>query len=160
MTGVRLAVAVGAMVLAFVSLVALANGLMGGIGGWFGYPDLTFQQLGGYVIAPVMWLLGLPWSEAQVAGGAFGTKLITNEVVAFLQLIEAADALSERNRAITIYALCGFANLSSIAIQMAVIGSLAPTQRSTVAKLGLKALAGGALANLMSASLASLFLPF
>ena len=160
MTGVRLAVAVGAMVLAFVSLVALANGLMGGIGGWFGYPDLTFQQLAGYVIAPVMWLLGLPWSEAQVAGGAFGTKLITNEVVAFLQLIDAADALSERNRAITIYALCGFANLSSIAIQMAVIGSLAPTQRSTVAKLGLKALVGGALANLMSASLASLFLPF
>ncbi|MEO0699196.1 MAG: nucleoside transporter C-terminal domain-containing protein [Pseudomonadota bacterium] len=160
MTGVRLAVAVGAMVLAFVSLVALANGLMGGIGGWFGYPDLTFQQLAGYVIAPVMWLLGLPWSEAQVAGGAFGTKLITNEVVAFLQLIDAADALSDRNRAITIYALCGFANLSSIAIQMAVIGSLAPTQRSTVARLGLKALVGGALANLMSAALASLFLPF
>ena len=158
MTGVRLAVAVGAMVLAFVSLVALANGLVGGIGGWFGYPDLTFQQLAGYVIAPIMWLLGLPWAEAQVAGGVFGTKIITNEVVAFLQLIEAADALSERNRAVVIYALCGFANLSSIAIQMAVIGSLAPSQRSTVARLGLRALVAGALANLMSAALASLFL--
>ncbi|MEO0644278.1 MAG: nucleoside transporter C-terminal domain-containing protein, partial [Pseudomonadota bacterium] len=88
----------------------------------------------------------------------FGTKIITNEVVAFLQLIEAADALSERNRAVVIYALCGFANLSSIAIQMAVIGSLAPSQRSTVARLGLRALVAGALANLMSASLASLFL--
>lgn len=160
MTGVRLAVAVGAMVLAFVSLVALANGLMGAIGGWFGYPDLTFQQLAGYVIAPIMWLLGLPWAEAQLAGGMFGTKMITNEVVAFLQLIDGAKALADRNRKIAIYALCGFANLSSIAIQMAVIGSLAPSQRSTVARLGLKALVAGALANLMSAALASLFLPY
>lgn len=160
MTGVRLAVAVGAMVLAFVSLVALANGLVGGIGGWFGYPGLTFQYLAGYLIAPVMWLLGMPWNEALLAGGMFGTKMITNEVVAFLQLIEVADSLSPRNQAIAIYALCGFANLSSIAIQMAVIGSLAPTQRSVVARLGLKALIAGALANLMSAALASLFLPF
>ncbi|MEM9310301.1 MAG: nucleoside transporter C-terminal domain-containing protein [Pseudomonadota bacterium] len=160
MTGVRLAVAVGAMVLAFVSLVALANGLMGGVGGWFGYPDLTFQQFAGYVIAPILWLLGLPWAEAQLAGGMFGTKMITNEVVAFLQLIDNAEALADRNRKIAIYALCGFANLSSIAIQMAVIGSLAPTQRSTVARLGLKALIAGAFANLMSAALASLFLPF
>jgi len=159
MTGVRLAVAVGAMVLAFVSLVALANGIMGGIGGWFGYPDLTFQYLAGYVIAPIMWLLGMPWNEALLAGGMFGTKMVTNEVVAFLQLIEVAGGLTPRNQAVAIYALCGFANLSSIAIQMAVIGSLAPTQRSTVAKLGLKALVAGALANLMSAALASLFLP-
>lgn len=159
MTGVKLAVAVGAMVLAFVSLVALANGILGGIGGWFGYPELTFQQIAGYVIAPVMWLLSLPWPEAQLAGGMFGTKIVTNEVVAFLQLIEATDALTDRNRAIVTYALCGFANLSSIAIQMAVIGSLAPSQRATVARLGLKALVAGSLANLMSAALASLFLP-
>ncbi len=157
-TGVRLAVAVGAMVLAFVALVALANGILGGIGGWFGLPDLSFQAILGYVFAPVFWLLGTPdWAEAMRAGGLFGTKVVLNEFVAFIDLGAATD-LSPRTVAVVTFALCGFANFSSIAIQMAVTGSLAPNQRPVIARLGLKALAAGSLSNLMSAALAGLFL--
>ena len=158
-TGVKLAVAVGAMVLAFVALVALANGILGGIGGWFGQPDLSFQMLVGYLFAPVMFLLGIPWEEAQIAGGLFGTKIVLNEFVAFIDLgAMEPGTLSERTRAIVTFALCGFANFSSIAIQMAVTGGLAPNQRPVIARLGLKALAAGSLANLMSAALAGLFM--
>ncbi len=159
-TGVKLAVAVGAMVMVFVALVALANGMLGGVGGWFGYPDVTFQQLLGYVFAPVMFLIGISdWDQAQIAGGLFGTKIVLNEFVAFIEL-GAVEGLTERSRSILTFALCGFANFSSIAIQMAVTGGLAPNQRPVIARLGLKALAAGSLANLMSAALASLFLPF
>ncbi|MCK0129359.1 nucleoside transporter C-terminal domain-containing protein [Erythrobacter sp. F6033] len=161
-TGVKLAVAVGAMVMVFVALVALANGMLGGIGGFFGYPDVTFQQLLGYVFAPVMFLIGISdWDQAQLAGGLFGTKIVLNEFVAFIDLGAMTDGqLPERSRAIVTFALCGFANFSSIAIQMAVTGGLAPNQRPVIARLGLKALAAGSLANLMSAALASIFLPF
>ncbi|MEO0440033.1 MAG: nucleoside transporter C-terminal domain-containing protein, partial [Pseudomonadota bacterium] len=160
-TGVKLAVAVGAMVLVFVALVALANGILGGIGGWFGYPDLSFQAIVGIVFAPVMWLLGIPWDEAQVAGGLFGTKIVLNEFVAFIDLgAMGPEVLSDRSRAIMTFALCGFANFSSIAIQMAVAGGLAPNQRPVIARLGLRALAAGSLANLMSAALAGLMLSF
>lgn len=160
-TGVKLAVAVGAMVLAFVALVALANGILGGVGSWFGYPDLSFQMLLGYVFAPVMFLLGIPWDQAMTAGGLFGTKMVLNEFVAFIELGQnGAEGLTDRSRAIVTFALCGFANFSSIAIQMAVTGGLAPNQRPVIAKLGLRALAAGSLANLMSAALAGLFLPY
>ena len=159
-TGVKLAVAVGAMVLAFVALVALANGVLGAVGGWFGAPGLSFQKIVGFLFAPVMYLLGIPWSEAQVAGGLFGTKMVLNEFVAFIDLgAMGPETLGERSRAIVTFALCGFANFSSIAIQMAVTGGLAPNQRPVIAKLGLRALAAGSLANLMSAALAGLFLP-
>lgn len=159
-TGVKLAVAVGAMLLAFVALVALANGVLGWVGMWFGYPDLSFQQLLGYIFAPIMFLIGVPWEDAGVAGGLFGTKIVLNEFVAFIDLgqIGVAD-ISERTRAIITFALCGFANFSSIAIQMAVTGGLAPNQRPVIAKLGVRALLAGSLANLMSAALAGLFLP-
>ncbi len=160
-TGVKLAVAVGAMVLAFVALVALANGILGGIGGWFGYPELSFQVLLGYVFAPVMFLLGIPWDQATTAGGLFGTKVVLNEFVAFIELGQLGpEILSDRSRAIITFALCGFANFSSIAIQMAVTGGLASNQRPVIARLGLRALAAGSLANLMSAALAGLFLPY
>ena len=159
LTGVRLAVAVGAMVLAFVALVALANGLLGGIGGWFGLPDLSFQKLIGYIFQPIMFLIGVPWSEAGTAGGLFGTKLVLNEFVAFIDLGQMNPAmLSDRSRAIVTFALCGFANFSSIAIQMAVTGGLAPNQRPMIARLGLRALLAGSLANLMSAALAGLMI--
>ncbi|MCL6740474.1 NupC/NupG family nucleoside CNT transporter [Sphingomonas sp. RB56-2] len=160
-TGVKLAVAVGAMVLAFVALVALANGILGGIGGWFGRPDLSFQAIVGLLFSPVMYLIGVPWNEAGVAGGLFGTKIVLNEFVAFIDLGNAAGpaaALSDRSRAIVTFALCGFANFSSIAIQMAVTGNLAPNQRPMIAKLGLRALLAGSLANLMSAALAGLMI--
>ena len=157
-TGVKLAVMVGAMVLAFVALVALANGILGGIGGWFGYPDLSFQMILGYAFAPIFLLLGAPnWAEATQAGGFFGTKVVLNEFVAFIDL-GAAQGLSAKTVGIVTFALCGFANFSSIAIQMAVTGGLAPNQRPVIARLGLKALVAGSLSNLMSAALAGLFL--
>ncbi|MBX7527799.1 NupC/NupG family nucleoside CNT transporter [Qipengyuania vesicularis] len=161
-TGVKLAVAVGAMVMVFVALVALANGILGGIGGLFGYPDVTFQMLLGYVFAPVMYMIGISdWSQAQFAGGLFGTKIVLNEFVAFIDLgAMEAGTLTDRSRAIVTFALCGFANFSSIAIQMAVTGGLAPNQRPVIAKLGIRALAAGSLANLMSAALAGIFLPY
>jgi CNT family concentrative nucleoside transporter len=177
-TGVKLAVAVGAMVMVFVALVALANGMLAGIGGGIaniagqvGMPlspeasawlsGLSFQQLLGYVFAPVMFLIGIAdWEQARIAGGLFGTKIVLNEFVAFIDLgAMQAGELTARSRAIITFALCGFANFSSIAIQMAVTGGLAPNQRPVIARLGLKALAAGSLANLMSAALASLFLP-
>ncbi|EAQ28954.1 hypothetical protein NAP1_15183 [Erythrobacter sp. NAP1] len=181
-TGVKLAVAVGAMVMVFVALVALANGLLAGVGGWIvaaaagiGVPfgaetaewlsTLSFQKMLGYVFAPVMFLIGIAdWEQARIAGGLFGTKIVLNEFVAFIDLgamaaVDAGGVLTERSRAIITFALCGFANFSSIAIQMAVTGGLAPNQRPVIAKLGLKALAAGSLANLMSAALASIFLP-
>ncbi len=160
-TGVKLAVAVGAMVLAFVALVALANGLLGGVGHWFGQDNWSFQGLVGLIFKPVMFLIGVPWNEAGTAGGLFGTKIVLNEFVAFIDLGNAqgaAAALSARSRAIVTFALCGFANFSSIAIQMAVTGGLAPNQRPVIARLGLRALLAGSLANLMSAALAGLLL--
>ncbi len=156
-TGVRLAVAVGAMVLAFVALVALANGLLGGLGNMIGLPGLSFQGLLGYVFAPIMFLLNVPWSEAGIAGGLFGQKIVLNEFVAYISL-GTQTGLSQRTIAVITFSLCGFANFSSIAIQMAVTGSLAPNQRPMIAKLGLRALAAGSLANLMSAALAGLLI--
>jgi concentrative nucleoside transporter, CNT family len=155
-TGVKLAVAVGAMVLAFVALVALANGILGGLGNMLGYPGLTFQSILGTIFAPLMYLLNVPWAEAQQAGGFFGTKLVINEFVAFGDLGKIKDGLSSTTVAVVTFALCGFANFSSIAIQMAVTGGLAPNQRATIARLGIKALIAGSLANLMSAALAGL----
>lgn len=157
-TGVKLAVAVGAMVLAFVALVALANGLLGGIGKNFDVDGLSFQRLVGLLFQPVMYLVGVPWAETAAAGGLFGEKVVLNEFVAFISLGQAQAGLSQTTVAIVTFALCGFANFSSIAIQMAVTGGLAPAQRPVIARLGLKALAAGSLANLMSAALAGFML--
>ena len=157
-TGVKLAVAVGAMVLAFVALVALANGIFGWLGGLVGLHGVSFQQVVGYVFAPIFYLLGAPnWTESLAAGGLFGTKLVLNEFVAFIELGKDTQ-LSQQTVALVTFALCGFANFSSIAIQMAVTGGLAPNQRPVIARLGMKALAAGSLSNLMSAALAGLFL--
>jgi CNT family concentrative nucleoside transporter len=157
-TGVGLAVAVGAMVLAFVALIALANGLVGWIAGLFGFADVTFQLLIGYLFAPIFYLLAAPnWAEALQAGGLFGTKIVLNEFVAFIELGKDTG-LSPRTVGVITFALCGFANFSSIAIQMAVTGGLAPNQRPVIARLGMRALAAGSLSNLMSAALAGLFL--
>ena len=159
-TGVKLAVAVGAMVLAFVALVALANGLLGGVGNALGQEGWSFQRALGIVFAPIMYLVGVPWEETGTVGGLFGTKVVLNEFVAFIDLGAAQGTLSPASIAIATFALCGFANFSSIAIQMAVAGGLAPNQRPVIARLGLKALLAGSLANLMSATLAGLILSF
>jgi concentrative nucleoside transporter, CNT family len=157
-TGVKLAVAVGAMVLAFVALVALANGLLGGLGNMVGLHDLSFQRLLGLIFQPVMFLLNVPWHEAGIAGGLFGEKIVLNEFVAYIDLGKQMAVLSPATVAVVTFALCGFANFSSIAIQMAVTGSLAPNQRPMIAKLGIRALLAGSLANLMSAALAGLLI--
>ena len=123
-----------------------------------GYHDFTIQQALGKVFAPVFFLLGVPLEEASTAGGLFGTKIILNEVVAFINLTGEMQQLSNRALAIATFSLCGFANFVSIAIQIAVTGGLAPNQRPTIAKLGVKALAAGGMSNMMSAALAGLLI--
>jgi CNT family concentrative nucleoside transporter len=156
--GLMLAASIGAMLIAFVSLIALINGGLGALGNVAGVENLTLQGLLGYVFAPVMWLLNIPWSEAQQAGGVFGEKLILNEFVAFMHLGEMADTLSPRTMAITTFALCGFANLSSIGILLAALNTLAPSRAPEMARYGFHVVAAGSLSNLMSAALASLFI--
>lgn len=156
-SGMHLAMNVGAMLLAFVALIALLNGIIGGIGGWFGMPELTFQWILGYALQPLAWALGVPWSEANLAGSFIGQKFVVNEFIAYLDFLEAKDQLSEVSQAIITFALCGFANLSSIAILMGGIGALAPTRRKEIATLGLRAVFAATLANFMSAALAGFF---
>ena len=158
--GVRLAVNIGAMLIAFVALIALFNGIVGGLAGLAGIEGLTLQQILGWVFAPLMYLLSIPWAEAEAAGALFGEKLILNEFVAFSHLNEVLAGTSERTRAIVTFALCGFANLSSIAILLGGLGSLVPEKRELIARFGLKAVLAGSLSNLMSAALAGLLLAF
>ncbi|QTL37610.1 MULTISPECIES: NupC/NupG family nucleoside CNT transporter [Pseudoalteromonas] len=157
-SGMHLALNVGAMLLAFVALIALLNGLLGGIGGLFDHPTLTLQEILGYVFAPVAWMLGVPWAEATQAGSFIGQKLVVNEFVAYLDFMNYRDTLSEHTQAIVTFALCGFANLSSIAILLGGLGGMAPSRRKDIARLGLRAVLAGSMANLMSAAIAGFFL--
>lgn len=168
-SGMQLALNVGAMLLAFVALIALLNGILSGIGGWFDYPQLSMQLILGWVFSPLAWVIGVPWSEATVAGSFIGQKLIINEFVAYMNfgeylkddaVVAAAglQVISDHTKAIISFALCGFANLSSIAILIGGLGSLAPSRRQDIAQLGLKAVAAGTLSNLMSATIAGVFL--
>ena len=157
--GLRLAANIGAMLVAFVALIALLNGLIGWVGGWFGF-ELTLQKILGWVFAPLMYLLSIPWSEAQAAGALFGEKVILNEFVAFSHLRDILGTASPRTYAITTFALCGFANLSSIAILLGGLGVLVPEKRDLIGQFGLKAVLAGSLSNLMSAALAGLLLTF
>jgi CNT family concentrative nucleoside transporter len=156
--GLKLAVNVGAMLLAFIALIALLNGILGGIGSVFGQEELSIQLILGYVFQPVAWLIGVPWDEANLAGSFIGQKVVVNEFVAYTDFIKYSAELSPITQAIVIFALCGFANLSSIAILMGGIGALAPTRRKEIAQLGLKAVFAATLANLMSAALAGIFI--
>jgi len=157
--GLKLAANIGAMLIAFVSLIALANGVIGLVGGWLGFEALTAQDILGLVFAPVMVLLNVPWSEAQTAGAVFGEKLILNEFVAYINLSAIQDSLSERTVAILTFALCGFANFSSIGILLGGLGALIPDRLNEMAGFGLRVVAAGSLSNLMSAALAGLILP-
>ena len=154
--GLNFAVAVGATLLAFVGVIALLNGMLGGIGNWFGL-SLSFQGILGWLFAPVSWLIGIPWAEAQSAGALIGTKVVLNEFVAFIDLVKD-NTLSESSRAVVIFALCGFANLSSMAILIGGLGAMVPERKTFIARQGMRAILAGVLANLMSASFASLFL--
>jgi len=158
--GVKLAVSVGAMLVVFVSLVAMANGVLGGVGGLFGHPDLTFEKILGWVFSPIMFLLAVPKSEMGVAGQLFGQKLILNEFVAYVSFAPIQHTLSAHTQAVISFALCGFANLSSIAIQLGVLGGLVPERRPVLARLGVRAVLAGSLSNLMSAALAGVMLSF
>ena len=162
-TGMQLAFNVGAMLIAFVGLIALINGILGGVGGWFGYGDLTLQLIFGWVFKPLAYLIGVPWDESAIAGQMIGMKLAVNEFVGFLEFAkylqpDSAVVLSEKTKAIITFALSGFANFSSIAILIGGIGGMAPNRRGDVARLGLKAVIAGTLANLMSATIAGLFI--
>ncbi len=157
--GLKLAVNIGAMLIAFVALIALFNGIIGGVSGWFGL-DLTLEKILGFVFAPMMYLLSIPWEEAQAAGSLFGEKLILNEFVAFYHMTEVLADASDRTRAIVTFSLCGFANLSSIAILLGGLGVLVPERRALIARFGLRAVAAGSLSNLMSAALAGMLLTF
>ncbi len=157
-SGMHLAFNVGAMLLAFVALIAMLNGMLGGIGEWFNYPELTIQEILGYLFAPVAWILGVPWSEAIQAGSFIGQKLVVNEFVAYLDFVNYRDQLSEHTQVVITFALCGFANLSSIAILLGGLGGMAPCRRKDIARLGLRAVMAGSMANLMSAAIAGFFL--
>jgi len=159
-SGLQLALNVGAMLLAFIGLIALMNSLVGYVAALFGYDGITIQLLLGYLFAPLAFLIGVPWHEAITAGSFIGQKLVVNEFVAYIDFVNIKDSLSAHTQAIITFALCGFANLSSIAILLGGIGAMAPTRRTEIAKLGLKAVAAGSLSNLMSATLAGLFLSF
>jgi CNT family concentrative nucleoside transporter len=156
--GMMLAASIAAMLVAFVSLIALVNGVLTSVGEIAGLEGLTMQSTLGFVFSPIMWLLDIPWAEAQTAGGIFGEKLILNEFIAYLHLGEIQETLSPRTVAITTFALCGFANLSSIGILMAALNTLAPERAPEMARYGLHVVAAGSLSNLMSAALAGLFI--
>jgi CNT family concentrative nucleoside transporter len=157
--GLRLAANIGAMLIAFVALIAMVNGLVGWVASWFGY-DLTLQMILGWIFSPLMYLLSVPWEEAQAAGALFGEKLILNEFVAFSHLNEYLAGMSPRTIAVTTFSLCGFANLSSIAILLGGLGVLVPEKRDLIGQLGMKAVLAGSLSNLMSAALAGILLTF
>jgi concentrative nucleoside transporter, CNT family len=157
--GLKLALNVGAMLIAFIGLIALINGALGLVGGWFGHEDLSLQLLLGYLFSPIAWLLGVPLHEAVTGGSLIGQKLVLNEFVAFSQFTPIAETLSTRTQAILTFALCGFANFSSIAILLGGLGSLVPERRSEIARLGLKAVLAGTLANLSSAAIAGMLIP-
>jgi concentrative nucleoside transporter, CNT family len=156
--GLHLALNVGAMLITFLALLALLNAMMGWTHihiSWFPY---SLQQLLGWVFAPVAWLIGVHWHDATAIGNLLGTRMVLNEFVAFAQLGTIKSTLDPRSFTIATFALCGFANLSSIGIQIGGIGALAPNQRGELARLGFRAMLAGTMANLMSASIAGMLI--
>ena len=157
-SGLKLALNVGAMLLAFVGLIAVVNLFFGEVGGWFGDPNFSLEKLLGWIFAPVAYLIGVNGGEIQQAGSLIGQKVIVNEFIAFGNFEEMKAGLSSKTQGIVTFALCGFANLSSIAILLGGLGVMAPGRRKEIAQLGLKAVFAATLANLMSAALAGLLL--
>ncbi len=156
--GLKLALNVGAMLIAFVGLIALCNGVLGNIGVRFGYDDLSIQLILGYIFCPLAWILGIPWEQAMQGGAIIGQKIVLNEFVAFLEFTKIQETLDLRSQAILTFALCGFANFSSIAILLGGLGSLVPKRRGEIAQLGLRALLAASLANFSSAAIAGILI--
>jgi CNT family concentrative nucleoside transporter len=155
--GLHLALNVGAMLIVFLALLALVNAMMGWVHlhiGWFPY---NLQEVLGWVFSPVAWLIGIPWRDASTIGNLLGTRMVLNEFVAFAQLGTLKGSLDPRSFMIATFALCGFANFSSIGIQIGCIGALAPEQRDQLAKFGIRAMLAGTMANLISASIVGIF---
>ena len=146
------------MLLAFIGLIALVNGGLAYLGGLFNFEALSLQLVLGWLFSPVAWLLGIPWEHATIGGSFIGQKLVVNEFVAFIEFGTLQEMLSTRSRAIITFALCGFANFSSIAILLGGLGSLVPARRQEIARLGLKAVFAGTLANLSSAAIAGMLI--
>jgi CNT family concentrative nucleoside transporter len=159
--GLHLALNVAAMLISFLALIALTNGILGGIHnglahfgiGWF---PSSMERIFGTLFAPIAWLIGIPWHDCPIIGNLLGTRMVLNELVAFSMLGPQRAVLDPRSFTIATFALCGFANLSSIGIQIGGIGALAPSRRGDLARLGLRAMLAGTMANLMSASIAGL----
>ncbi|MFP3276696.1 MAG: nucleoside transporter C-terminal domain-containing protein, partial [Paraburkholderia sp.] len=169
--GLRIAINVGAMLIAFIGLIALLNSTVSGVAGMFGHPQITLQSLLGWAFAPLAWLIGVPWHDAPLAGNFIGEKLILNEFVAYVDLspylkgaqsVAAAglQVLDPKTLAIVSFALCGFANFSSIAILTGGFSAVAVERRAEVARYGLRVVAAATLSNLMSAAIAGIFLTF
>ncbi|MBT1445142.1 NupC/NupG family nucleoside CNT transporter [Shewanella sp. JM162201] len=154
--GMQQVLAVSALLLAFVALVALLNGMIGGIGNWFGIDNLSLQMMLGYVLAPLAWLMGVPWSEATQAASFIGQKMVINEFVAYMDFLKVADGLSPKTQVIISFALCGFANIGSLAMVIGGLSALCPERRHDLGQIGMKALIAAALANLMSGTIAGL----
>jgi CNT family concentrative nucleoside transporter len=157
LAGLKLAASIAALLIAFVALIAMVNGLFGYLGSLAGYPQLSLQVILAYIFSPLAYAIGVPWSESLAVGQLLGEKLVVNEFVAFISLQGMSD-LSEHSRIIATFALCGFANLGSLAILLGGLGTMAPSRRADISNLGLKAVFAATLANLMSAALAGLFL--
>lgn len=160
--GLQLALNVGAMLLAFLALIALANGMLGWGSELLGLPPLSLELVLGWLLSPVAWLMGVPWSEANTVGSLMGVKTVATEFVAYLGLVEVLGTgppLSSRSVVITTYALSGFANFASIAIQVGGIGAIAPSRRGDLSRLGLRAMIGGSLAAFMTAAVAGVLTP-
>ena len=156
--GLGLVLNIGAILLAFVALIALINGIIGFVGSWFGISGLSLQKILGYIFSPIAVIIGVPWKEAVTAGSLIGQKIILNEFVAFTSLSAIMGTLSAKTVAIVTFALCGFANISSIAILIGGIGGMAPSRKGDIARLGWKAIIAGTLANLLSATIAGFLL--
>jgi CNT family concentrative nucleoside transporter len=173
--GLKLAMNVGAMLLAFIALIAVVNSFLGWIGGVIGFESwgkglvpallmkgdqakLTLDLILGWIFSPVAWIMGVPWSEATAVGGLLGEKIVLNEFVAYYHMTELMDKLSDRSVIIASYALCGFANFSSIGIQIGGIGGIAPERRSDLARLGIRSIIGGSIAAFMTAAIAGILL--
>lgn len=156
--GLKLALNVGAMLLAFIALIAMINGLFGWIGGWFGYGPITLEGALGLLFSPLAFAIGVPWSEAVTAGSFIGQKLVLNEFVAYAAFAPQIPELLPKTVIIVSFALCGFANLSSLAILLGGLGAMAPSRRPDIARLGVRAVAGGMLASLLSAAIAGMFI--